>query len=287
MQDEIMKQEKLRIDIDIENNLKKYLPSIFDLLGENKISWTNINKLTQKEFNRRIAILKAEGRETLIVEGSFVDAINRGLKGEVEVFNYLFFLNALFTNLSKSLSKNEKKWTAKTIRDLLTVFDKNYRNFIGEFAILNKFKMDGYTLLRTEQPLNKSNPKGVSADFLVQRGEIKGLIEVVNIHPEEEHFKSIEVTKAYLTSKIEAKRKTLMNDNNFKVWIAPVIWAPYADLEKIYECVEHFSLRFDNTIDFQAYAFYVSSSGERKFRFSRLKALMLDESKSNFLADAE
>ncbi len=269
------------IIFNVEPRLKEYFPEIFLLLDTNKISWTRINRLFQTSKEERMGEMKSLGIEKKEYQYCFLDVVHYWVQNNKEGFDQMSFFGTLFEALSKCLEKNEKQMMAKTIYNLLTNFDKNYLNFVGEFAILNILILNGCKLLEVEKPIHADNPKGVKADFLVTQFGVKKYVEVVNIHPEGKHLINDEIICKYITGKIESKRKTLENNSEIDVNLAPVVWGDYEKLEKISNCIEKYNLKFESTMDFNALALYKSSGPEIDdiWMFHTLKYLMLDKNK--------
>jgi len=264
----------LNLEIDIEGNLETYLPSIFSLLDKEKINWIKISKQYQKELEYRKNKLFHLGEKEIVVEACLFDVITQVLKGHSKYLDLLRFFNEIFLNLKKKTSVEEKKLLKTTIYNLLINVDKNYLNFIGEMAILNNLKNDGYILVAIEYPLNAESDNSKSVDFIIQKGEKYTAIEVMNIHlPIIEEFNDVERS---VTQKIRNKLNTKQKGAKYQFILAPVLWGEYNVLKLINQYYEKNEFPFNDVLFPMAYQSYLKKDRkESRFIFGSIKKLIL------------
>ena len=228
-----MKGNQKQIKIDVKKVLEDYMPSIILLLGDQKISWNTINKGLQKHLNKihtEVATSKEgiQGKDT-----TFYSFIIGHVFEKTETKAEFDRFNQTFESLYKRLSKDELKFIHKMIKPILTNFDYNFRNFIGEIATLNAYKSTGkYTLLNIEEKPCSQCKK--PADLYLKRNDDNKefLVEIVNIHFERQNITDFGKLKYYLKSIIESKVKDKFFKNpKCDIYIQPVIWTK--DIEQI------------------------------------------------------
>ncbi len=173
---------KKQLEINIKDNLQEYLPSIFLLLNNENIKWDKIAMKYQDELYSRLSKSKIakEGNDITSYEVCLFDVITRVVMGDFSFYNLLKFVDDIFRNLAKKTTEAEKKFLKDTMYNVLINTDKNYLNFIGEFAALNNMKNEEWELLSTEQPLT-DNKKSIKADFEIRKNSITLLVEIVKM----------------------------------------------------------------------------------------------------------
>lgn len=144
---------------DIENSLRKYLPSLIELLGEQKISWTSINENLHDYIQKIKTETKVKGQDVQ-KDATFYSIIVRKISGKGDTDGMFDFFNETCESLGRILSESEKKPLHRMISKVLLTLDYRYLNFIGELATLNKFMKTGeYELINIEEPINEKKGK--------------------------------------------------------------------------------------------------------------------------------
>lgn len=99
---------------DVRARLQAYLPSLFELLDENKINWKTI----ERNFHKRFNLLSKQyevTQEPIRIEASLYDIIAAALQGKREAFNLLDFIDKRLQELSQRLSSDEKRMVRKNV----------------------------------------------------------------------------------------------------------------------------------------------------------------------------
>jgi len=209
----------------VENFLQLQMPNLIKILGDHKISWTSVNGILERhinnvrdEYNLTEKIIKKDA--------NFYSILVERIKGTGKSDGMFDFFNKLFGSLYEILTEKEKIKINKIITSVLTSVNKDYLNFIGELATLNKFMLTNqYELLNIEEPIHEGN--NLTADIFLKNKttEKEILIEVLNLHLEIKEFKEFSNLEYHLKSKLEKKKKDKGVENSIKVIvIQPVIW---------------------------------------------------------------
>ena len=261
------------IEVDLEQRLRLYMPSMFRVLGYGNLKkgqWRNLNKKFVEEHLKRKALYEANNNY-LLVEANLFDLINATLKGNESAFRLVGLLDILFKGLGNHLLLEEKVMIRDTIYAALINFDHKFRNFIGELLVLlNAVENRRYSLVGVESDkIAKNN----SADLTLldnSTGE-KELVEVVNIH-----FDNSDYLKETLNFKIKDKMvKKTGGSSDFKPFtLAPVIWAPWEVLKDIGELYKSGNgVVMDNVNEPVSYCFFSGSNDMPIFRFGKVSTL--------------
>lgn len=209
----------------VENFLKQQMPNLIDILGDQKISWTSVNGILERHISKARNEFNLTGKP-VERDATFYSILIEKYKGSGKADGMFDFFNKLFGSLNEILSEMEKKPINKVITSVLTTADKDYLNFIGELATLNKLMLtQQYDLINIEEPIHEEND--LSADiFLRHKADGKEiLIEVLNLHLEIKEFKEFSNLEYHLKSKLEKKKADKDISNSTKaIFIQPVVW---------------------------------------------------------------
>jgi len=223
----------------IEAAIKRYIPSLIQLLGDNNISWTAANKKLEKHLNK-VATDIEENDDIVVVDANFYSIVTNKVENKPDSDAMFDFYDSIFESLNNCLNTSEKKLIGKTILNILTEMSRNYLNFIGELAVLNFYKnMFQFDLIGVEEKYNPNSE--ISVDFLFSSKNKKGtlLLEVQNLHLETNDFKSRDNLVYWLESKYDKKRNSKLINKEDKILIQPVIWTKNKEqmkmLEEIYD----------------------------------------------------
>lgn len=261
---------------DIENNLRLYMPFLFELLGDNNLKkkqWRKINENFKKDFEGRKAVVTANNY--LRVEASLYDVIYSTLTGDESAYRMFEFINIVLIRLNKYLSVDEKAQLKTTIFNVLSNFDHKYRNFIGELAALNAMNESGYKLIAVEKDFIAG---GRTADFTVYKNDRNDpeLVEVVNIHFDE----TDEDLERLLLGKINKKiAEKIGNATTYRTFnLMPVLWAFPKDLKRLQEMYKAgFKINVPNVHEPFAYCSFRGETIENIHRFCAISNLYTDE----------
>jgi len=220
--------------LDIRGNLKRYIPSIFLLIDENKISWVGITKRFTKAFEKRKKEYYNNGM-SLIVELDIYGLIIQAYEGQKDAQRLFVFLDNIFRSLGKRLNRKEKSLIRENMYNVLTNMDRNYLNFVGELAVLDYLVKREFTLLGAEVLLNPKAKTGVKADFCFHHKKTNKnlLIEVVNIHLSADQTKSRESVEYIFKRKVCKKYNETAKDSSSSFWLIPVFWGFVEELEQV------------------------------------------------------
>lgn len=217
-------------EIDLESKLRRSLPILFELLGENytHAQWDTINSNFIKVHNRREAeSIKEPGKLFQVNLYSLI--IAKEVHRSRTAFVFLDFLQRTLEELCDTLTPANKKELRRTLYQVLINFDHKYRNYFGELLILNNaVKHGAHRLVKIESPITESK----TADFLLENEkEGRVLVEVVNIHIDDDRND----VKRFIAGKLEDKFISKAGDqkNSKPFTIVPVIWASHKQLRRL------------------------------------------------------
>lgn len=261
-----------KYQIDVEQTLRTYYPTFFNLLGKNNISWASITKAYQTVLIERAGKFETP-ESTIIVEPNFLDMVTRAMRGDLKYHAHISFLNHLIQTLSKWLSEDERTVLSGTIYNLLVQPDLRYLNFIGELATLWKFKKLGYTLHKVEIPVNPEKPKSTKIDFVFLKDEKLYYVEVKSLHPPDD-FKdySDERMVLHLSQKI-TKYKSTISEHQF-AWLFPIVWTDYETLKRIYSLIKQGKLNFEKVFELNAYVTWQGEGYKGGFQFGNITTVI-------------
>jgi hypothetical protein len=259
---------------DVKKAIQIYFPSFLELLGEQNISWTSIDKgleahlqkIKDKLEDTPNGIWKEATFFTIMINHSLENGKGKGM---------FDFYDKIFKSLLLVLSKKEKEPIHRMLSKVLTNLDKNYLNFIGELATLNKLMLTGeYELLNIEEPIHPD--RNITADIFMRRKNDRTeiLIEVLNLHLEDREFNDYITLQNHLRSKFVKKMSDkLITSNN--VLIQPVIWT--STLEQIQQLSDLYTInnfQIDNVAVPLTYLTFVDSNGVYEHRFESVRTIL-------------
>ena len=212
---------------EVEDFLKRNVPSIFTFLREEKISWNRIEKAFSKEYEKRLGKFNIIG--PFDVEASFLDVIVSVNKKEKSAQIIMDFFNNVLLMLDEMLGSSERKLMKSTLRDLLLHNNKDYLNFLGELATLLFIKsQDPQNLKLKGKEVPIKNGKAIKKiDFSLhdkKENSLK-LIEVANIHIHNLSFETPEDLRGLLETRAGNKISNKVGHSpppNFKLY--QVLW---------------------------------------------------------------
>lgn len=219
------------MQVDLETQVKVYLPIIFEILDKDSISakkWKKINDKHQAEYQKRKKQWEDNTRKTF--EINLYDLFEMYREGNRGAYKFLDMIKRTLEELHSSLPEKDRTKIKGTIYSMLVELDKTHRNYIGELLVLNNaIKHQQYKLISIESPITKST----KADFLLKNlitGDTE-LVEIVNLHIDDDK----ENLGLFITGKLEEKfgMKTKGISDHYKFTLVPVIWGSYALLRRI------------------------------------------------------
>jgi hypothetical protein len=270
-----MTKSKYKYNYDIKTGIKKYIPSLLDLLGDQDIAWHDINKAVSRyldKVRRELALTQAP----VVKEASFYTIINNKVSGNGKSDAQFDFYNELFKNLNIILSYSEKSLVHRILKNILTQPAKDYLNFIGELATLLFYKSNTILeLLNIEEKI--SNDSNVSADFLFinKLDGVELLIEVVNIHLEYKDDLNNETLKMKIESKLDDKKKaTLINPDKY-IGIQPVLWIKdYNQLKMVSDFYHEYNFQPEKTMIPLCYVSFADKTGGFIHKFDYINVIL-------------
>jgi len=261
---------------DIKNRLKEYFPVIFELLGDINLDWKTIEKRFSQKLDEHLKKFDLTG-QPIRIQASLFHVITSSKEGKEEATTLLDFITKLFQELITSLDKEEKKLIKKNLFDLLTNIDMKYLNFLGELCVLNQVKRNTkLKLIATEQPLAKNKKDGAKIDFVFYNSESgkKLLVEIVNVHINENVTETNEKIEILLDQKIKGKLNRKGLRTTFEFLLIPVIWGPIDDQKKLIQYYETFQPKFTNTSTPFCYMPFSDSVGNRVHKFGTIDTIL-------------
>lgn len=210
-------------------------------------------------FEERISHYKPN--EVNIVSASIYDYIIHAKKGEKDLISQLHFFENIFKNISIKLPRKHSPTVRRMVEQFLTSMDNKFRNFLGEFAILNYILTSINLELRgIEDKL--SNKK--SADFTVFNKDVlkESYIEVLNINLNNKSYKlTADNVKSFLdhriNKKVEDKLSSIIDGISFK--IQPIIWGSWDQLTPFLIYFENSV--YDNVNSYEPFSYAVYTEG--------------------------
>jgi hypothetical protein len=267
----------MKPQLDIQNNLKRYFPSLFEVLEDGAISWASINKSFIRELEKRKARMEP-GQQTIMVKANLYDVITASDNGNQQAARLLDFFSKLFEELGKRLSSADKKKLHTTVFNILVNLDWTYLNYLGELATLNQLiKSGGYQFLGTE--VNLGNGKGGDFDMLELKTNLRIIIEVVNIMLPENLQGDDEKIKRFLTTKLTDKMndKTKQGQKTSPFTLVPVIWGGQEQLRRISNFYKTNTIEVPHCLEAGAYSTFIKSDGSFFHCFGRISTLFSGE----------
>lgn len=269
---------KVNKQYDVRIAIKALVPSLFNILGSQPVSWTKINKGLANHLNKVRKEIEQTGKP-VNKEATFYSVIVNKIAGKQESDSLFDFYNRLFITLDTLLSIKDKKHLHKMIVQVLNNFDKGYLNFIGELAVLYKYMMLGeFELLKIEEQITPES--NVTADILLRNKGTQSeiLIEILNVHLEELDITTYDKIKYHLHSKFTKKTdQKLINPQRY-LKIQPVLW--YRDHKQLTFLSNFFhetGYKFDNVFDPLTLASIRLGNGEYEHRFDSIKTILNDK----------
>ena len=262
------------LDLDLKARLRQYLPVLFEFLDVEDFEPDQWQKLTSN-FTDRYLKRKAEyeaNNNHLIVERDIYDVIIGKLNGELPATMFLDFIKKALEELADRLTNDEKKLIIKTLYGFLISDDFKFANYFGELLVLNSItKSNNFTLKSVESSIIGD----LTADFLFEHVNSKEieLIEVVNLHIDETHTNLVKhLTKKY-RRKLKDKRGGATNYNKFM--LIPVIWASFADLQRVLDIYESGAInKMPYVFEPVAYSSTTGPDGEIIYKFGTISTLL-------------
>lgn len=261
---------------DIKNRLKEYFPIIFDLLGDITLDWKTIEKRFSQKLAEHIKEFDLTG-QPIRIQASLFHIIAASKEGKDEAARLLDFITKLFQELITRLDKEEKKLIKKNLFDLLTNIDMKYLNFLGELCVLNQVKRNSkLKLIATEQPLDNNKKDGAKIDFVFYNSESdkKLLVEIVNIHVNENSTEKNEKIEMLLEQKIKGKLNKKGLRANAEFLLIPVVWGPIDSLKRLIQYYETFQPKFTNTSTPVCYITFSDGAGNRVHKFGTIDTIL-------------
>lgn len=261
------------MEINIENSLRRYLPIIFELLGEpalNSREWKKINK----KFTHLLVKRKeqfAANNEFLIVEMSLYDLIVEALKGTEIAICMLNLIKMTMEELIINVSFEDRKKLRPTIYNLLLSFNLKYNNYLAELLVLNSLARTGFRLVEVESIISGNK----SADFLISnvKNNETYLIEVVSIHLHNDMQDLARFINGKLADKYDDKTKSGLG--SVPIIIIPVIWSTYDTLLKVADLIANRLLFKTQVINEPtAFAMFKYSDGSYVMKFGKISTLI-------------
>ena len=263
------------MDFDVRNALVTYMPSLLELLGDQKISWTSINKgLTlhlEKIRNQHIST------QTIVEsEATFYSIIIDHHFGKGDSSGMFSFYDATFKSLSLILSTEEKKVIHRMLSKVLNNLTKDYINFIGELACLNKLMLTGeYNLINIEEVIHIE--RLVTADIFLKRKNdgLEILIEVLNLHIENRDFQTYQELRSHLSSKFLRKvQEKIINPDRLTL-IQPVVWTNgLSQIGQLSNFYQNENFQINNVLPPMIYATWKYLDGSYEHRFESVRTIL-------------
>lgn len=240
MSDKFTKFENMQMDS--EPVFRKHCPSLFNLLGNNRLDWNTINSSYKKEMMKRTNEFRKKGIDTTMSrEISFFHLVDTKAKNEFKSDDDLKaqykYMTDAFEKLAEILNEEEKKKVKQIVHAFLTQHSRKFKNFLGELNILCSFKANGYTVVEIEEPIFDSQPDGTSIDFKFKKENDTRYIEVLSLHLNEENT-SNDLKLERVVEKIAIKFIDKGYNKEKDYSICPVLWGQFNDFVRIQDYIK-------------------------------------------------
>lgn len=215
----------------IEAFLKLHMPSLLELLEQQKIAFTSFNVKLQDHLVS-VAEEIAKKRVTVSRDVNFQSILVGKLEGNASADTMFSFFESVFKSLNQKLSTNEKKLLHPIISQLLSNVNRDYLNYIGELAVLNyNISTYKYKLLDIGAPISSNSNKDADLLFKVDDNGKELLIDVYNLRLEDKVFDTSDDLKKHILRKFTEKSQQKVINPDREIQIQPVIW--YKDIEQL------------------------------------------------------
>jgi hypothetical protein len=185
---------------------------------------------------------------------------------------FLDFIRKALEELASRLTNDEKRLIIKTLYGFLISHDFKFANYLGELLVLNSITKSNSFILKS---VESSIVGDLTADFLFEQANGTGneLIEVVNLHIDKTHANLVKhLTKKY-RRKLKDKRGGATNYNKFT--LIPVIWASFADLQRVLGIYQSGAIRqMPYVFEPVAYSCTTMTDGEIIYKFGTISTLL-------------
>jgi hypothetical protein len=261
-------------DFDLQYHLRSRFPILFTLLNKNAINWASVTKTFVKFVAEKK--IQFEKKGPFKQSASIYPIIIRSMQGDPDASRLLDFFQKLFEELDIVLSDTERGLIIDALQGVFSNMDFNYLNFIGELSVLNLYKRNsGFELLKTEAPVDADVPKGITIDFLFRdhRENANRWIEVVNIHLNENNTSSYSKIDQLLSDKIESKISAKAMRKHPYVYLIPVVWGQYIEINGVIDYLEHNKYEYFNSIMPTGFMTFTDQLGNKVHLFGTLDTL--------------
>ncbi|MBL7921141.1 MAG: hypothetical protein JNJ40_12560 [Bacteroidia bacterium] len=264
-----------RLTYNIESVLKLFMPGMIDLLSEQQISWSSINKVSKAHMQKIRKEIESTGK-MVEREVTFHSVIFGKLTRDNGRADAMFdYFNQLFYSLKKNLKEEERKFLHGMISNVLLKVNKEYLNFIGELAVLDHYmSMNLYELCNIEETVVSESNVSIDILFKSKVDSHELLIEVVNIHLANKEFTSFLDLRKHLELKLTEKVQSKILTKKRNIKIQPVLWIKdHSNLEFINEFYLKTNFGVENVLDPMVYCSYKLNEGRFEHRFESIKTI--------------
>lgn len=263
----------------VKKNLEHNMPSLLKLIGNQNISWTQINTGLYDHIQKIRKELDQSEKSAIERNTTFFSFLVGKTQGKIETEPMFDFFETIFSQLNERLLKNELIHIHKMVKAVLTNFDYNFLNFIGELAVLNAYKSSGkYSLINIEEKVYSH--KDVKADLFMRRESDKRefLVEIVNIHLENRNLNDPSKIKQHIEHKIQTKiEKTFFESPKRDIYIQPVVWIESKEqIEFVSEIYRNNEISIDNVYVPMCYLTFKLNNGTFEHRFEYVTTILND-----------
>jgi len=257
----------------LERNLREYLPAMVNMIIDDSFPWSRIESQFEKKIESRFAGKK--DNELVTVEASIYDIIISVKSGKRSHLGLLLYLNSLFEELSAQLSNSEILEVRSAIKSLLLSFDKKYLNFVGELSVLNTLKKTSNIILHKHEYVLPNN-KSVDFDIEIKEPNMKMLLEVLNIHLNEDKVENDhDLIERFFMKRIQDKKNSKIKglDESINIHFIPVVWGSYDELLVYQDFFSNNKIDVEFAHEPMSFLSYSDDNGYYAFRFVPLSKL--------------
>jgi hypothetical protein len=254
----------------LKESLESYMPGIFELLNEADVEWPKLNERFSPESNA--GGMHHGETNYLLVEANLNEILSAAENGNESAVRLLGFMNTVLKRLSAHLLPEAEVMVGDAIRKMVGDPDCKFRNFVGEFAVLNAI------LERSENSLAGIGTHAIAIDSIAHFAITVGssstpeLIEVANIQLDDVVDDLVGLLIHIVTEKILQKIGTGIEFTPFT--LIPVIWAPVPVLQKLNQLYKSGRrLSFEHVAEPLAYCIFYTDELQAISRFGPISTL--------------
>jgi hypothetical protein len=240
------------LSIEFKERIQYFIPGLFEFIPFESKKWYEFQNGFAEKTRERYDLFIKKGSKPLPVRMSLFDYVcDADNIEENNEYRFLGFVNKVFEEIKMYFSIDEQKKLSNIIEKVLTNFDEQFLNYLGELLLINQVRKNSHELLVNEFPINPDIKKGTTMDFVVrlnESGQAYGM-EVLNIQFVREFENDDDLVfhiERKLHEKVIDKSK---NGVHNKFTLFPVFWCDFKMVNRISRLYKEKRINIDNTYE--------------------------------------